>query len=252
VLINLSIMIGSVERDYTARMSDDPSPAGEGAPAPRADRHARRRAATRARLMDAARTLLAQQGIEATRINEITEQADVGFGSFYNYFDGKDEIVEAVLQQAVAEMGAAIDLVTETLKDPAEVVACAHRFLVEQAVTDPEWGWLLVRLEASHQIGMAALGQYAWRDIERGVEAGRFDVADSAVALVATGGALIGVIRAVLDGRLPATVAADHAAGVLRTLGVAPADAAEVAARPLPAALREQLQRSPGISSAAR
>jgi AcrR family transcriptional regulator len=245
VLIDLSILMGSVGQDYTARMSEDPSALGEGAPAPRPDRHARRRAATRARLIDAARTLLAQQGVEATRINEITEQADVGFGSFYNYFDGKDEIVEAVLQQAIAEMGAAIDVVTESLSDPAEVVACAHRFLIEQAVLDPDWGWLIVRLEASHQIGMAALGPYAWRDIERGVEAGRFDVADPAVALVGTGGALIGVIRAVLDGRLPATAAADHAAGVLRTLGLAPADAAEVAARPLPAALTEQLQQSP-------
>jgi AcrR family transcriptional regulator len=61
--------------------------------APPPDRHARRREHTRARLLRAARTLFARQGIDKTRINEITEEADVGFGSFYNHFESKAAIV---------------------------------------------------------------------------------------------------------------------------------------------------------------
>ena len=37
--------------------------------------------------MQTARTLFARQGVENTRINEITDEADVGFGSFYNHFE---------------------------------------------------------------------------------------------------------------------------------------------------------------------
>jgi AcrR family transcriptional regulator len=48
------------------------------------------------------RTLFARQGVENTRINEITEEADVGFGSFYNHFDSKEAIVEAVVEETVA------------------------------------------------------------------------------------------------------------------------------------------------------
>lgn len=200
---------------------------------PPLDRRARRKAETRAKLIDAARTLFARQGIDATRINEITEEADVGFGSFYNYFESKDAIVAAVLEEVAASAGAAIAAVTADVEDPAEVVAIAHRALVARAASDAQWGWLLVRLEVTHDLAFAALGPYAVRDLRRGIEAGRFSVADEAVALIAAGGALLGVMRAVLDGRVTPDAGEHHAAGVLRLFGVAPDDAAEVASRPL-------------------
>jgi AcrR family transcriptional regulator len=198
------------------------------------DRRARRKAETRARLVDAARAVFARQGIDATRINEITDEADVGFGSFYNYFESKEAIVEAVLEQTASATGAAIDEATADVEDPAEVVAVAHRTLVERAATDPHWGWLLVRLDVSHDVALAALGPYAARDLARGIEEGRFNVADPQVALVASGGAMLAVMRAVLDGRATKDAAIPHAAGVLRMFGLAPDEAAEVAARPMP------------------
>jgi AcrR family transcriptional regulator len=201
---------------------------------PRVDRRARRRAKTRARLLEAARATFARQGIDATRINEITDEADVGFGSFYNYFESKDAIVAAVVEETVEAAGQAIDAATSELDDPAEVVAIAHRSLIRRAAEEPEWGWLLVRLEISHDLAFAALGPYAARDIDRGIKAGRFHVDDRNVALIATAGALLGVMRAVLQGRAGPDAADHHAALVLRMLGLAPDDATEVAARPLP------------------
>lgn len=203
--------------------------------APPPGRRARQRAATRSRLLDAARTLFAEQGVDATRINEITEKADVGFGSFYNHFESKDAILEAVSQEMVVSAAEALSRIE--IEDPAEVVSVAHRHFVAWAAAEPEWGWLIVRLEVSHGVGMAALGRHAARDLHRGLAAGRFDVADTGVALTASGGALLGVIRAVLDGVLTADAAIPHAAGVLRSLGVPADEAAEVAARPLPAGL---------------
>lgn len=206
---------------------------------PRVDRQARRRAQTRARLIEAARTVFARQGIDATRINEITDEADVGFGSFYNYFDSKEAIVAAVVEEAAAAAGQAIEDATRAIEDPAEVVAVAHRTLIRRAAEDPEWGWLLVRLELTHELAFAALGPFAARDLKRGVKAGRFSVDDPNVALIAAGGALLGVIRAVLQGRAKESAPEDHAALVLRMLGLAPDDAAEVAARPLPDGLTQ-------------
>ncbi len=202
---------------------------------PPVDRRARRKAETRGKLVDAARALFARQGIDATRINEITEEADVGFGSFYNYFEDKDAIVAAVLEDVASAAAAGIDQTTADIEDPAEVVAFAHRWLVQRAGSDEQWGWLLVRLEVTHDLAFRALGPYAVRDLRRGIEAGRFAVADETVALISTGGALLGVMRAVLEGRVTAEDAArPHAEGVLRLFGLDPADAAEVAARPMP------------------
>jgi AcrR family transcriptional regulator len=67
------------------------------------DRHARRREATRAKLVEAAKALFARQGVDNTRIQEITDEADVGFGSFYNHFQSKEALIEVVLADTIAE-----------------------------------------------------------------------------------------------------------------------------------------------------
>ncbi|HSO98987.1 MAG TPA: TetR/AcrR family transcriptional regulator [Solirubrobacteraceae bacterium] len=196
-------------------------------------RQSRRRAQTRARLVAAAGALFARQGVESTRISEITEEADVGFGSFYNHFDSKDAIVETVLTETIAAQGEAIAAVTADMQDPAEVIAAAHRYFVRLARADPDWAWLLVRLDASHHVVLSALGPFALRDLHRGIRAGRLHVSNEQVALFATGGALLAVMRAVLDGDGPRNADTHHAEGVLRMLGLTREDAAEVARRPL-------------------
>jgi len=199
------------------------------------DRQARRRKETRARLVRAAAALFARKGVDNTRINEITDQADVGFGSFYNHFKSKEEIVEAVLTETLAAQGAAVAALTGGLEDPAEVVAVAHRHFVELARSDPDWAWLLIRLDLSQKLALGALGPFAEQDIAAGIKAGRFRVANRRIAMLDAGGALLFVMRDVLDGRAPKDASRLHAEGVLRLLGLTPEDAAEVARKPMPA-----------------
>jgi AcrR family transcriptional regulator len=217
-------------------MTDDKLDNVVAAPPAGSDRHSRRREQTRAKLVDAARSLFARQGADNTRINEITDGADVGFGSFYNHFESKEAIVEAVLSDTIAAQGAAIDAITAQLEDPAEIIAAAHRYFVRRARTDPDWAWLLIRMDVSHNIVLAALGPFAERDLRRGIKAGRLQVADERTALVASGGALLAVMRSVLDRRVPKNADVHHAEGVLRLLGLSADNAAEVACRPLPPA----------------
>lgn len=200
------------------------------------DRHARRREATRTKLLEATKTLIGRHGVDNVRVQEITTEADVGFGSFYNHFESKDAIVEAVLADTIAAQGAEIDALTEGLEDPAEVIAVAHRSFVRRARRDPDWGWLLLRLDVSHDVLLAALGPYARRDLRKGVKTGRFRVPNEAIALHGAGGSLLAVMRAVLDGKAPKDADVHHAEGVLRMFGLTPEEAAEVARRPLPGA----------------
>ncbi|MFI5287564.1 MAG: TetR/AcrR family transcriptional regulator [Candidatus Dormibacteria bacterium] len=198
------------------------------------DRQARRRGQTRARLVRAAAALFARQGADNTRINEITDEADVGFGSFYNHFKSKEEIVEAVLKEILGAQGAAVAALTAGLADPAEVVAVAHRHFVELARTDPDWAWLLIRLDLSQKLALGALGPFAEQDIAAGIKTGRFRVANRRIAMLDAGGALLSVMRDVLDGRAPKDAGRLHTEGVLRLLGLTPVDATEVARRPMP------------------
>lgn len=208
------------------------------------NRQARRRMQTRGRLVRAAAALFARQGVENTRINEITDEADVGFGSFYNHFKSKEEIIDAVLAETIAAQGEALAAVTADVQDPAAVVAIAHRHFVDLAARDPDWGRLLVRLDATHNLIVEALGPFAERDIERGVKAGRFRVANRRMAMIGAGGALLAVMREVLEGRAPKDAGRLHAEGVLRLLGMAPEEAAEIARRPMPRLNGAQRQES--------
>jgi AcrR family transcriptional regulator len=202
----------------------------------RAGRVERRKAKTRAGLLAAARALFAARGVDETTIAEIAEQADVAVGSFYNYFATKDELLEALLEAALTEQRLELETRQAQVDDPAEVISIAHRHLVLLAQNDPDLAWLLVRLETPHRIGTAVLLDAARRDLQAGIDAGRFCVSNPELALIASGGALFAVIHEQLAGEHSAHAASEHAEGVLRSFGVSPGDAAEIAGRALPPA----------------
>jgi AcrR family transcriptional regulator len=193
----------------------------------------RRRAETRARLLDAARELFAEQGVGATRTGDITERADVGAGSLYNHFADKEEIVSVLLGEIAEEQGALVDELTSEIEDPAAVVSYAHRHFVRLALRDRGFGPLVIRLDASHGLMRRILGPRAARDIEAGVESGRFDVDDVPAAVYLSGGALIGTIAGIVDGVNKEGVAEVHAAAVLRMFGLDADDAAAVSTLPM-------------------
>ena len=78
--------------------------AAEVAGAPRVSRLDRRKARTRQALIDAAVRLIAEGRGDRASIQEITEEADIGFGSFYNHFDSKS--CSRPPQQGPGTMGA--------------------------------------------------------------------------------------------------------------------------------------------------
>src|SRR5262245_27208114 len=57
----------------------------------------------RERLVASARELFAQEGIEVS-VEEITHHAGVGMGTLYRHFPTKDELIDAVLEDAFAEI----------------------------------------------------------------------------------------------------------------------------------------------------
>lgn len=63
-----------------------------------ASRLERRKARTRAAILDAARQLFQEQGFESTSIAQIAEAADSGVGTLYGYFSNKDDILHEVLR----------------------------------------------------------------------------------------------------------------------------------------------------------
>lgn len=67
-------------------------------------RVARRKAKTNQRLLDVARRLFSEKGIYWAKVEDITESADLGKGTFYKYFDSKETIIRVLLEEGLSEL----------------------------------------------------------------------------------------------------------------------------------------------------
>lgn len=72
-------------------------------------RRERHRAATRERIFRAALRLFTQRGFLETTVEDITEAADVGKGTFFNYFPTKEHVLATFGAERLAVMECALD-----------------------------------------------------------------------------------------------------------------------------------------------
>nr|WP_211283693.1 TetR/AcrR family transcriptional regulator [Streptomyces antibioticus] len=204
--------------------------------APPSNRFERRRAETRGALVRAARQILAESGDTSASIQAIAERADVGFGSFYNHFDSKAELFEAAVIDALEEFGQEFDERLTGIDDPAERVAGGFRLSARMADSHPELMQVLRRRGLGHIHSGKGLARRALRDLQVGIDSGRFTPVNPMVALSALGGTLLSLVelrfaRPEVDGDEAAVNLAEM---VLRMLGLPADEAHEVARRPLP------------------
>jgi|SRR5882672_3757276 len=134
---------------------------------PVASRRERRSAETRERLFRSALQLFAQKGFEETTVEDITEAADVGKGTFFNYFPSKDHILIAFsdmqigkLEQAVAGLRSSaqplqefmrslvLKMTEEPIRNPGLIRALLRGYLSTTAVRE------MMILKQSHAHGL--------------------------------------------------------------------------------------------------
>src|SRR5260370_5526896 len=70
-------------------------------------RRERRKAETRERLFRAAMRLFAERGFFETTTENITEAADVGLGTFFNYFPSKHHVFTVLSEKQIEKVKAA-------------------------------------------------------------------------------------------------------------------------------------------------
>lgn len=204
------------------------------APVPAVDRQARRKRETREKLIDGAHRAMAHKGIDATTIQEITDAADVGFGSFYNHFDSREEIVDAIIRERIDPFGVALDVINDVIEDPAERLSAKVRHTVRKTMADAVWGRFLFFSAIDAPSTKVGLLPRMTRDLKVGIRAGRFDVADLEYTLVAISGAVGAVTRAWLRAEIGADAPERAAAVVLHLLGLSHEEAKQIATKPLP------------------
>ena len=88
---------------FAERMTD-PVPLTGSAKSPRTERGER----TRRKILDAARTEFGNRGFSETGIGDITRRAKVALGTFYTYFDSKEEVFRALVRDMSEQVRVAV------------------------------------------------------------------------------------------------------------------------------------------------
>lgn len=198
-------------------------------------RVARRQARNRRALIDAARLIMSQKGIDAATMAEIAELADVGAGTVYNYFKSKEDLAVAVLEDLMLDLGLKIERVTDTFDDPGQVYAFGIRTVIDTATGDLRWRQLLNRSEVMANAIFCQMGSFAIRDLENATLAGRFKVDDAALTWKMATHAIVGVALSVANGELPISVIDNCVVGLLCMTGIGRDEAVDLANRDRPA-----------------
>lgn len=114
-----------------------------------------RNAASRAKIVKAARFLFMTQGFEQTTMQQIVAVAETSIGNCYFYFSNKNAIFDAVAEDIIQELDAAMEQIVERLEGPGRYavlmyavckVFLEHAELSGQILNNPEHGLLRARV----------------------------------------------------------------------------------------------------------
>ncbi|MDE0716670.1 MAG: TetR/AcrR family transcriptional regulator [Rhodospirillaceae bacterium] len=204
------------------------------AESPQETRSERRRRRNREALIQAAYDVVSRKGIDATTVHDITEEADVGLGTAYNYFPSKDDLILAAIEQSMDRLARRIETVTDTFDDPAQVFAYGVRTLMDTATADQRWQWLMRRSEVIADAIYRCFGPYAMRDLLNAREAGRYRFDSAELTWRQATWSIVGTSLAVCENKLSTEDLTEAVVNLLCMAGMDRVGAWQVAGRPRP------------------
>jgi len=136
-------------------------------PAPRPGRRERHRAQTREQLFRAALRLFAERGFVGTTVEDITEAADVGKGTFFNYFSSKAHVLAAFGEMQVGKVEAALANPAADHEPAREVL----RRMVAALAEEPGRSPALVRAMIVGILSSAPVRRLVLRNLQRARQA---------------------------------------------------------------------------------
>ncbi len=198
----------------------------------------KRRRATRARLLEAAYEVMCEVGVDSAKIKDITDRADIGFGTFYLYFPTKDDLARDVLDCVINDLGRRCDLATRQLrsKDIALVMPVSMRLVMQYWMRAPLWRWWALRPDLLVDRVRDGFRPFAVRDICAAAKAGVFDVdtdkIDQIWSLVVW--MLVGALHDVVVTDRSSLIATQVVTSAMRMMGVPPREAERISGSALP------------------
>jgi len=143
-----------------------------------------REAFYRSTVVEAAEALFAEKGVDASKMEEIAQEAGLSLGTVYSVFRGKSAILEALHEMRLRELLHTSVSATRNLGDTVEILVAGVRGYVEYFLAHPEY--LRIHLREATSWGLPIQGRspraIAWEEgqstltgiLERGIGEGVF------------------------------------------------------------------------------
>lgn len=193
-----------------------------------------KRKKTRSTLISAAKELVFERQYEKVSIQDITDKAQLGLGTFYNYFETKNDVYEAVLEEIRAKFNQDLNRIRETLVDPATIISVTIQYCMREAQDNREWHDFLSYSGLKGEYILRQDEEQTRQDIEKGTSSGRFKVQDVDFTTQLIIGMLNHVTREIDAKKLTRSAMAETTRHILRMLGIPDPVAKALTQTPLP------------------
>jgi len=112
-------------------------------------------------ILAAAEKLFSEKGFHRTTVEEVAELAEFSVGSLYNFFPGKEQLYQSLIQQRCQMLADEVDAALKTIGDPVKAIR-AYIELKTQLCYKYE---SFVRLYARERLGDRFANNELWREI---------------------------------------------------------------------------------------
>jgi AcrR family transcriptional regulator len=190
---------------------------------------------TRVALLRAAISVLGKESGRLATVDNVISESGMARGTFYNYFEGRDQLFEAVAYELSHDFNSTLEASLAGGSDPAKRASTWIRQYLRRVRADRQWGWALVNVSLN---GPKLFGDESYNEalqtIAAGCATGIFKVGNREAALDVALGAVLVSAMTILQG----STKPDHPEAttelILRALGVPGSQAQRIVALPLP------------------
>ncbi len=182
----------------------------------------------RRRILDAAATVIAANGPNATLIDDFVAATDIARDEFLTHFPTVMDLLQALNARITRELDWGLEDARNTIDDPVELIAAILHRIWAASVADPVKGWVAIRME-----GSVAPVDAVWQEqfdllYRRAVGDGRFYATDLRAARMLTFGAFRMAMREFYLGRVGADQGHQLVIMLLTAFGLPREDAAAI------------------------
>lgn len=194
---------------------------------------AERSAKMRARLVECALLVFAEQGVDAAIIDRVIKTAGVSRGTFYNYFRTDGDLFVAVATEVSDEILRVVNPVVLLEPNAAARVALGIRYVFQLVKNNPLLAEFLDRGGQSALRYGKLVNEVVPRDLAEGMAAGLFSVVNLRLGLDLLLGPVLLGFHTILTESVDETYADALATSILMALGVPGAEARSYCNLPL-------------------